>query len=127
MVNEQWPVTSKDGRKRERGEEGRKGGRMEGKTVTSGQWLLRRKTGRREEEKTSRPGGGECGGFGSCLNGISIALIIHSLNPTHGLSEKNGRGNRAPTVPLFGRLIPLGLLEAGARCAPYKLYFSSKF
>ena len=36
-------MTSRDGRKR---------GRMEGKTVTSGQWLLRRKTGRREEGKT---------------------------------------------------------------------------
>ena len=56
---------------------------------------------------------------------FDVSYFGYPLNPTYGLSEKNGRGNRAPTVPLFGGLIPLGLLEAGALCAPYKCTKSS--
>ena len=44
------------------------------------------------------------------LYGISIAFVVHSLD--HSLST---------------RLIPLGHLEAGARCAPYKCTFQTSF
>ena len=60
---------------------------------------------------------------------LDVSSFGYSLNPTYVVSLP-GEGRSlshslfahlilAPTVPLFGRLIPSSL-EAGALCAPYK-------
>ena len=49
---------------------------------------------------------------------IARDLLSHSL-------FTRLRGSLSPS--LIAQLIPLGLLEAGAQCAPYKLYFSNRF
>ena len=50
--------------------------------------------------------------------GISIALVIHSFDPTLGL--KLTRFWR-----FYTPFAPLGLLKAGAQCAPYKCTFQT--
>ena len=85
------------------------------------------KEGREENEQTGRrERGGEMLGFAGIVGVfarrgmvevcLDVSSFGYSLNPTYGLSEKNGRGNRAPTVPLFGRLI-----------ARYKCTFQASF
>ena len=54
--------------------------------------------------------------------GVFVFLLpfaIH-LSPLWGLSKQDFARFYKPSAPL-------GLLEAGAQCAPYKLYFSNRF
>ena len=50
--------------------------------------------------------------------GIPIALVIHSFDPTLGLKFTRFWRFYTPSAPL-------GLLEAGAQCAPYKCTFQT--
>ena len=53
--------------------------------------------------------------------GISIALTIRSLDPHWGLVTLSYTGSWRFYTPSA----PLGLLEAGAQCAPYKCTFQT--
>ena len=51
-------------------------------------------------------------------DGVSIALTIRSLDPLWGLGARGFWRFYTPSAPL-------GLLEAGAQCTPYKYTFQT--